>query len=55
MKVEFFFVVLRFELRTFTLSHSTSLIFVMGFFQVGSWELFALGWPRTAILLISAS
>jgi hypothetical protein len=28
----FFFVVLGFELRVYTLSHSTSLFFVMGFF-----------------------
>jgi hypothetical protein len=28
----FFFVVLGFELRVFTLSHSTSPIFVLGFF-----------------------
>jgi hypothetical protein len=30
-----------FELRAFTLSHSTGPIFVMGFFKVGSRELFA--------------
>jgi hypothetical protein len=36
-----FFAVLEFELRAFTLRHSTSLIFVMGFFEIGSPELFA--------------
>jgi hypothetical protein len=34
--------VLGFELRVYTLSHSTSLFFVMGFFEIGSCELFAL-------------
>jgi hypothetical protein len=34
-------VVLGFELMTYTLSHSTSLYFVMGFFKVGSHKLFA--------------
>jgi hypothetical protein len=39
----FSFAVLGFELRAFTLSHSTSPIFVMGFFfKIGSPELF--GW-----------
>jgi hypothetical protein len=33
-----FFVALRFELRTYTLNHSTSPIFVMGFFEIGSHE-----------------
>jgi hypothetical protein len=28
-----------FELRTYTLSHSTSHFFVMGFFKIGSHEL----------------
>jgi hypothetical protein len=32
--------VLGFELRTYTLSHSTNPIFVMGFFEIGSHELF---------------
>jgi hypothetical protein len=36
------FVVLRFELRAYTLSHSTSPIFVKGFFERGSYKLFAL-------------
>jgi hypothetical protein len=36
-----FFVVLGFELRVFTLSHSPSLIFVKGFSRQGSRELFA--------------
>jgi hypothetical protein len=29
--------------------------FMLGFFEIGSGELFALGWLQTAILLISAS
>jgi hypothetical protein len=37
----YFFVVLGFELRAFTLSHSTSPFLVMGF-MTGSLELFAL-------------
>jgi hypothetical protein len=37
----FFFLVLRLEIRAFTLSYSTSLIFVKGFFEIGSHELFA--------------
>jgi hypothetical protein len=32
----FFFAVLGFELRAYILSHSTSSIFVMGFFEIGS-------------------
>jgi hypothetical protein len=36
-----FFSVLRFELRAYTLSHSTSPFFVKGFFSIGSCELFA--------------
>jgi hypothetical protein len=51
----FFFVVLEFELRAYTLSRSTSLVFVMGFFKIGSFELFAWGWLQTMTLLISAS
>jgi hypothetical protein len=34
-------VVLGLELRAFTLSHSTSPLFVMAFFKIGSLELFA--------------
>jgi hypothetical protein len=34
-------VVLGLELRAFTLSHSTSPVFVKGVFQIGSHELFA--------------
>jgi hypothetical protein len=34
-------VVLGLELRVYTLSHSTSPIFVMGVFEIGSRELFA--------------
>jgi hypothetical protein len=34
-------VVLGFELRAYTLSHSTSPFFIMGFFKIGSRELFA--------------
>jgi hypothetical protein len=37
----FFFAVLGFELRAYTLSYSTSPIFVMAFFEIGSPELFA--------------
>jgi hypothetical protein len=37
----FFFAVLGLELRAFTLSHSTSPIFVIRFFEIGSGELFA--------------
>jgi hypothetical protein len=37
----FYFTVLGFELRAYTLSHSTSLFFVMGFLETGSQELFA--------------
>jgi hypothetical protein len=38
---DFFFVVLELELGAFTLSHSTSPFVVMGFFEIGSSELFA--------------
>jgi hypothetical protein len=43
MPTSFFiiFAVLLFELRAYTLSHSTSPIFVMGFFEIWSCELFA--------------
>jgi hypothetical protein len=34
--------VLAFELKAFTLSHSISPIFVMGFLEIGSLKLFAL-------------
>jgi hypothetical protein len=34
-------VVLGFVFRAYTLSHSASHFFVMGFFEIGSWELFA--------------
>jgi hypothetical protein len=37
----FFLVVLGFELRAYTLSHSTSPFFLKGFFEIGSRELFA--------------
>jgi hypothetical protein len=36
----FIFVVLGFELMAFNLSYSTSPIFVMGFFKIGSCKLF---------------
>jgi hypothetical protein len=53
-----FFVVLGFELRAYTLSHSTSLFcdvcFFFFFFEVGSCELFAQA-DFTVILLIPAS
>jgi hypothetical protein len=38
--VVLFFMILWFELRVFTLSHSTTPVFVMGFFEVRSGELF---------------
>jgi hypothetical protein len=38
------FAVLGFEFRTYTLTHSTSPFFVMGFFEIGSEELFVWGW-----------
>jgi hypothetical protein len=38
----FFFVVLGLELRAYTLSHCISPFFEVGFFEIGSWELFAL-------------
>jgi hypothetical protein len=44
-----------FELRAYTLSHSTSPIFVKGFFKIKFHKLFYLGWLRTVILLISTS
>jgi hypothetical protein len=37
----FFFAVLGFKLRAYTLSHSTSYFFVKDFFETGSLELFA--------------
>jgi hypothetical protein len=37
----FFFTLLGFELRAYTLSHSTSPSFVVGFFELGPQELFA--------------
>jgi hypothetical protein len=48
-------VVLGFELRAYTLSHSIRTFFVMGFFEIESHKLFPQGWLRTSILLISAS
>jgi hypothetical protein len=41
MIILFYFVVLWLEFRASTLSHSTSPFFVLGFFEVGSHELFA--------------
>jgi hypothetical protein len=49
------FVVLGLELRDFTLSHSTSPIFVMGFFSDRVSRTICLGWLQTEPLLISAS
>jgi hypothetical protein len=37
----FLCVVLEFEFRAYTLSHSTSPFFVIDFLEIGSWELFA--------------
>jgi hypothetical protein len=50
-----FFLVLGFELRAYTLSHSTSPFFVMDFFEIESFKLFAQGLLQTTILPISAS
>jgi hypothetical protein len=38
----YFFTVQGFELKDYTLSHSASPFFVMSFFEIESWELFAL-------------
>jgi hypothetical protein len=51
----FFFEVLGLELRTFTLSHSTSSIFCEEFFEIRFHRTICQGWLRTTILLISAS
>jgi hypothetical protein len=50
-----FFVVLGFELRAYTLSHSTTQFFVKSFFKIGSHRTICPGWLQTMILLISAS
>jgi hypothetical protein len=41
IKELFFFKELGFELRAYTLNHSTSPFFVIGFFEIGSHKLFA--------------
>jgi hypothetical protein len=51
----FFPPVLGLELRAFTSSHSTSPVFVKGFFGIGSCGTICPGWLRTTILLISVS
>jgi hypothetical protein len=51
----FVLVVLGFELRACTLSHSISPFFVLGFFKIGSQELFSQGSLQTMVLLITAS
>jgi hypothetical protein len=48
-----FLVALGFELRASRLQ-GTSLFFVLGIFELGSPELFSLGWLQIVILLISA-
>jgi hypothetical protein len=48
-------VVLGFELRAYTLSHSTSPTFVKGFFKIEYFELFTQAALNHAILLISSS
>jgi hypothetical protein len=48
-------VALEFELRAYTLSHSTSSFFVMVIFQDRVSRTICLGWLSTTILLISAS
>jgi hypothetical protein len=50
-----FFAVLGFELRAYTLSHSTSPFLWWDYFKIGCPELFAQDWLWTSILLISAS
>jgi hypothetical protein len=50
----FFFEVLGYELRAYTLTHSTSPIFVMGFFQDRVLQTICPGWLPTVILLIFA-
>jgi hypothetical protein len=47
-------VVLGSKLRAHTLNHSTGPIFVLGFSEIGSREIFAWGWLQIAILLIFA-
>jgi hypothetical protein len=44
---------LGFELKAYTLSHSTSPFFVMDFFQNRVSPTICLGWPRTTILSLS--
>jgi hypothetical protein len=51
----FFFAVLGLELKAYTLSHLTNPFLCWVFFRDRSHELFACGWLRTAILLISTS
>jgi hypothetical protein len=51
----FFFGGMGFELRTYTLSHSTSPIFVIDFFQGRVSQTICPGWLQIVILLISAS
>jgi hypothetical protein len=53
--VFFIFAVLGFELRAYTLTHSTRPFFGWVFFEIGTGELFCLAWLQTSILLISAS
>jgi hypothetical protein len=43
------------ELRAITLSHTTSLIFVKGFFRDSVLQTICPAWLQTMILLISAS
>jgi hypothetical protein len=50
----FFFIVLEFELRVYTLSHFATL-FCVGFFQDRVSGIICPSWIRTKILLISAS
>jgi hypothetical protein len=50
-----FFFILGLELSAFTLSRSTSPIFVKFFFKIRSHRPICPGWLQTAILLISAS
>jgi hypothetical protein len=51
----FFLVVLGFEFRAYTLSHSTSPFLGMGFFEIRVLRVISPGWLQIVTLLISAS
>jgi hypothetical protein len=54
MNFFFLFAVLGLKPRTYTSKHSTNPLFMMGFFEIGSHDLFAQDWLQTMILLISS-